>query len=351
MLMQLSKVRLTLFFFLLILVTLVFGYLLQPFFYPIFWAAVIASIFYPLYEKLYTKIKMKGLSSIIMLFLVFLIIFLPLTMISSLLIKESIDVYSSIDSNKSEIAQNMQGVFDWAKDNALLQRINFDESFWIEKISESAKTLTAFIFTNIKNFTQNSVIFIIMFVLMLYSLYYFFKDGKKFLETAMHLIPLGNKYEKILYNKFTGAATSALKGTLIIGGIQGLLGGLMFAFLGIQGAAIWGMIMVLLSILPIGSGLIWMPASIILLINGQTWQGITLLLFGILIISVIDNFLRPVLIGKQTKLHPLLILFSTLGGLAIFGFTGFVIGPILAALLVSMWDIYDEHYKDELLKY
>jgi predicted PurR-regulated permease PerM len=167
----------------------------------------------------------------------------------------------------------------------------------------------------------------------------------------MHLVPLGNKYEKILYTKFTETAFSALKGTLIIGGIQGLLGGLMFAFLGIQGAAIWGIIMVFLSILPTGPSLVWLPTAIILLINGQIWQGLTLLFFGLLVISVIDNLLRPILVGKETKLHPLLILFSTLGGIILFGFTGFIIGPILAALVVSMWNIYDDHYKDELLKY
>jgi len=349
--MQLTKVRLSLFFFLLILVTLGFGYILKPFFYPIFWAAVIASIFYPLYEKLLKKIKRPSIASILMLFLVFLIIFLPLTAISSLLIKESIDIYTEIDNNKSEITNSMQGVFDWAQENPILRKISIDESFWIDKVSESAKALTAFIFSSIKNFTQNSVIFVIMFILMLYSLYYFFKDGKRFLETAMHLIPLGNKYEKILYKKFTDTSLSALKGTLIVGGIQGLLGGLMFAFLGINGAAIWGIIMVVLSILPIGPSLVWLPTGIILLINGQTWQGIALLLFGLLVISVIDNFLRPVLVGKETKLHPLLILFSTLGGLALFGFTGFIIGPIISALVISMWDIYDEHYKDELLKY
>jgi len=349
--MKLTKVRIILFFSLLIVATIGFGYVLKPFFYPIFWAAVLASIFYPLYNKLLKKIKYKGLSSVIMIIFVFLIIILPLTGISSLLIKESIDIYTGIDNNRSEITQSMQKTFDWAKNNSLLQKINIDESFWIDKVSESAKALTAFIFTSVKNFTQNSVIFVFMFALMLYSLYYFFKDGKNFLETTMHLVPLGNKYEKILYTKFTETAFSALKGTLIIGGIQGLLGGLMFAFLGIQGAAIWGIIMVFLSILPTGPSLVWLPTAIILLINGQIWQGLTLLFFGLLVISVIDNLLRPILVGKETKLHPLLILFSTLGGIILFGFTGFIIGPILAALVVSMWNIYDDHYKEELLKY
>ena len=142
-----------------------------------------------------------------------------------------------------------------------------------------------------------------------------------------------------------------MAGSLIVGGVQGGLGGAMFAVLGIEGAAIWGIIMVCLSVVPIGPSVVWFPASIILLINGQIWQGITLMLFGFLIISTIDNLLRPIVVGKKINLHPVLILFSTLGGILMFGFTGFLIGPIFTALVVSMWEIYDEHYKDEMLKY
>jgi len=349
--MQITKVRLALFFTLLIVITLGFGYVLKPFFYPIFWAAVLASVFYPLYSRINKKINKPRLTSLVMLILIILIILVPLSGISSLLIRESIDIYTEIDNNRSEIISNAQGTLDWIQNLPFMEGLNIDKSFWVEKISDTAKALTAFIFTSIKNFTQNSVVFLVMFVLMIYTLYFFFKDGARFLEKAMHLIPLGNKYEKILYEKFTSASRAALTGTLIVGGVQGVLGGLMFVILGIKGAAIWGIIMVLVSIVPIGPSVIWFPASIVLFINGQVWQGVTLLIFGVLVISTVDNFLRPILVGKQTKLHPLLILFSTLGGILLFGFTGFLIGPILTALVISMWEIYDEHYKDELLKY
>lgn len=349
--MQLTKVRLGLFFFLLIIITLSFGYLLKPFFYSIFWAAVLASIFYPLYSKINNKIKMPSLSAGIMLTLVVLVIIIPLAGIFSLLIRESIDIYTEIDNNRGEIIYNAQKTIEWINNLPFLENWGLDKTFWIEKISETTKSVTAFIFLTLKNFTQNSVLFLAFFLLMMYALFYFFKDGKSFLLKAMHLIPLGDKYEKIIYNKFSESARVALTSTLIVGGVQGILGGFIFFVLGIKGAIIWGIIMVALSIVPIGPSIIWLPASIVLLITGQITQGVILLLFGLFVISLSDNLLRPLLIGKQSKIHPLLILFATIGGMLLFGFTGFVLGPILVALLVSMWEIYDEHYKDELLKY
>ncbi len=346
--MEFNKIRLGIFFSLLAITSLGFLYLLLPFFYPIFWAAVIASIFYPIYKKIQSKIKKERLSSSIVVFLVILIIVLPLTGIASLLVNESFELYNAIDNNKSHINQTIQQTITWTNNNPYLEGLNIDEAFWMDKFSEATKTVTKYIFTGLKNFTQNSIVFIVMFILMLYSLYFFLKDGEKLLKTAMHSCPLGDDKEKQLYEKFSRTAASTLKGTLVVGSIQGILGGLMFVVVGIQSAAIWGVLMVALSVLPIGSGLIWFPAGIIMLITGNIWQGLFLIIFGIIVISTIDNFLRPVLIGKEMKLHPMLILFTTLGGLILFGFTGFVIGPIVASLLVTLWEMYNEHYKQEL---
>lgn len=346
-----SKARVLLFFILLILVTIGFGFILKPFFYPIFWAAVLASIFYPLYTRLNKMLEMPRLSSTLMMIFVLLLIVIPIVAIAGLLIKESVEIYNQLENNSNHTIVEIQTTLDNIKHMPFVKELHIDESVWVEKFSEAAKALTGFIFNSLKILTQNSATFLIMFVLMMYTLFFFFKDGARFLEKAMHLIPLGNKHEKILYDKFNASARAALMGSLIVGGVQGTLGGIMFAVLGIEGAAIWGVIMVCLSVIPIGPSIIWFPASIILMINGQIWQGIVLLLFGLLIISTIDNLLRPIVVGKKINLHPLLILFSTLGGIIMFGFTGFLIGSILTALVVSMWEIYDEHYKDELLKY
>ena len=344
-----NKVRVWIFFTILIAITFGFGYLLKPFFYPIFWAAVLASVFYPLYLRLNKMLEMPRLSSALMMMFVLLIIVIPVIAVGGLIIKEAVGIYGQLQNNSNEIVVQAQKTFNNIQHMPLLREMHIDESVWIEKFSEAAKAITSFIFDSLKIITQNSIVFILMFVLMMYTLFFFFKDGARFLEKAMHLIPLGNKHEKILYNKFSAASRAALMGSLIVGGVQGTLGGLMFAALGIEGAAIWGIIMVCLSVVPIGPSVVWFPTGIILLINGQIWQGVILLLFGLLVISTIDNLLRPIVVGRKINLHPLLILFSTLGGILAFGFTGFLIGPILTALVVSMWEIYDEHYKEDLL--
>ncbi|HYE59553.1 MAG TPA: AI-2E family transporter, partial [Candidatus Kapabacteria bacterium] len=197
--------------------------------------------------------------------------------------------------------------------------------------------------------TTDSVRFIFMLFLMLYTLYYFLKEGKVLLNRIMHLSPLGHENEEVLYERFTSTARATMKGTFIIGGIQGILGALLFFITGIKGAFVWGVIMTLLSIIPgIGSFIIWFPAGIIQLALGNLWQGLTILLFGTFVISLIDNLLRPPLVGKDIQMHPLIVLFSTLGGLALFGISGFIIGPIIAALFLSVLSIYDFYYKKEL---
>jgi predicted PurR-regulated permease PerM len=184
---------------------------------------------------------------------------------------------------------------------------------------------------------------------MIYTLFFFLKDGKRMLTRLMHLCPLGDVYEEMLYQRFTSTARATLKGTIIIGTIQGTLGGILFAITGIEGALIWGILMILLSLIPgIGSAIIWLPAGIIMLGLGNIWQGVTILAVGMFVISLIDNILRPALVGKDTQMHPILILFSTLGGIAFFGISGFIIGPVITALFLAVVSIYEHYYKREL---
>lgn len=345
--MEFSKIRNILFLSALTIITVAFLYLVKPLFYPIFWAAVIASIFYPLYGRLRKKLKSDNLSSALILIMVFLIIVIPLSAISSLLIKESIDLYSELGTRGGQINTSVQNIIEWVKHNPFTSKMNINESFWVEKISQIAVSVSNFIFITIKNLTENSLAFIVMFVIMLYALFYFIKDGEKFLRKAMFLCPLGDNHEIIFYNKFTSTARAAIKSTLLIGLVQGTLGGLLFYVAGIKGALIWGLLMAFLAVI-IGSYFVWVPAGIIMLALGNIWQGILILVFGILVISTIDNLLRPMLIGKDLKIHPLLIFLSTLGGLIVFGLSGFVIGPVITAFLITFWEMYEHYYKKEL---
>jgi len=349
--MNFKKVKNLVFFAMLILVTAAFLYLLKPFFYPIFWAAVIASIFYPVYKKINAKIKYAGLSSLATIFLVLVIIIIPVAILGSLLIKESFDIYGSLSNNQSRIETTVKHVIELAKSNPILNKLHINEQQIAEKLTEVAKMITNFIFTAAKNLTQNSLTFLVMFIIMIYTLFFFLKDGDKLLKKLMRLSPLGDNHEMIIYKKFTSTARAALKGTLIVGVIQGFLGALLFYATGIEGALIWGIIMMMFSVVPgFGSYIVWMPAALIMFASGNIWQGITIVVFGALVISTIDNFLRPVLVGKDTQMHPLFIFFATLGGLLAFGISGVVIGPVITAFLMSIWQIYEEKYHGDLVR-
>jgi predicted PurR-regulated permease PerM len=167
----------------------------------------------------------------------------------------------------------------------------------------------------------------------------------------VRILPLGMERDKLLFERFVVTARSTLKVTLIIGGIQGMLGGVVFLITGVEGAMIWGLLMIVMAIIPVvGCTIIWGPVGIAMLLIGHIWEGILILAFGTLVISTVDNLLRPILIGKDVEMHPLLIFLSTLGGIALFGFTGFVIGPIITSLLLSIWQMYEEINRGECLE-
>jgi len=347
--MDFLKMRHLLFFVSLAAVTYGFFTILKPFFYPLFWAAILASIFYPVFKKLNTQLKVPNLSSAITLILVFLIIVLPLILISTLVIKEALDVYDLATNHTDEINLGIKNFFEAVRNNSVLHKFNIDESFISAKLPDIAQNITGFLLLSAKIITQNSLVFAVMFVIMFYALFFFVRDGEKLLRQLMHLCPLGDKYEKILYNKFTSTVRATVKGTMTVGLIQGSLGYLMFLLADIKGAAIWGMLMVIMASIPaIGCYFIWLPVAIAEIILGNTTTGLAMILFGTLVIGTIDNFLRPFLVGKDTQMHPLLVLFSTLGGIATFGISGFVIGPVIASLLLAFWEMYDEYYKKDL---
>jgi predicted PurR-regulated permease PerM len=213
----------------------------------------------------------------------------------------------------------------------------------IEQISASAGNAFAqaikYIAQQVPALTQNLLALIVQFALAFYVLFFLLRDGQQLIRKLISLIPIGDGIETELFERFTSVARATVKGGLIVAVIQGSIGGLLFGFVGIPAAFLWGMLMIVFSLLPIGSALIWAPAALILFLQGQTTQAVILLSVGILAIAMIDNFLRPRLIGKDSKMSDYLVVVSTLGGLAWFSLTGFVLGPIIAALFITCWDI------------
>jgi predicted PurR-regulated permease PerM len=180
---------------------------------------------------------------------------------------------------------------------------------------------------------------------MLYVLYFFLRDGEQLLETLVHALPLGDDRERELFAKFAEVSRATVKGTLIIGLVQGALGGIIFALLGIEGAVFWGTVMAIMSLLPVvGASLVWAPAALIMLANGANTKAGILVVFGVLVIGLVDNLLRPILVGRDTRMPDYLVLLSTLGGLTVFGVSGFVIGPVIAALFLTVWVMFAKEF-------
>lgn len=335
-----------LFFVVLGAVTLLFLYLLQPFFFPIFWAIVIAGIFQPLYRRINGRLHRPNLSTMIIFLFIAVIILLPLGTVGKLAFTESLQLYETLKPGTRNIDRNFQRIIGAITDNPLADSIQIDKVFLSEKATEIVRSIANYIFVHLKALTQNTLGLLVKLAIMLYTLFFFIRDGESFLQSAIRIFPLGMGRERLLYERFLLTVRSTLKVTLIIGGIQGVTGGVLFFMTGIEGALIWGLLMILMAVVPVvGCSIIWGPAGIMMLISGYIWEGVVILGVGILVISMIDNVLRPILIGKDVAMHPLLIFLSTLGGIVIFGFSGFVIGPIITSMLLAVWDMYDEFLK------
>ncbi|MFA5323291.1 MAG: AI-2E family transporter [Smithella sp.] len=331
---------------LLVFITVFLAYILQPFFFAIFWAVLLAGIFSPLYEIFNRKFKNQNLCAGITLVVLVSCLILPVILLINLLVVEAIDIYRSFNSSSSNMIGTLSEILKSLSTNPILAKLNLDQAFLINKSQEALKALTEYVLNHISEFTQNTIFVLVSFAVMLYSLFYFLRDGKRLVGIIADNIPVDNKNFNHFIDQFLITAKASLKFTFVIGGIQGFLGGLIFYITGIERALVWGVLMFGLSVVPaVGSALIWVPAGIIMIFLGHIWQGIVILIFGAVVISSVDNLLRPVLMGRDTQMHPLLIFLSTLGGIAVLGFSGFVMGPVIASLFLAAWKIFPEIYQ------
>jgi predicted PurR-regulated permease PerM len=210
----------------------------------------------------------------------------------------------------------------------------------ITKVLELTSSVANFVVDRLKDFTKSTLTLVVNIVLMFYAMYFFLMDGPHLLKVTTEYLPLSKTEREQLVERFAAVSIATIKSTVVIGFVQGVLGAVGFLFMGIPGAAFWGAIMIVLSMIPgIGTALIWIPAAGYLLLLGRYTGTIVFALWFILVVGLIDNFLRPRLVGKGAQMHELLVLLSTLGGLIAFGLAGFVIGPVIASLFITLWAI------------
>jgi predicted PurR-regulated permease PerM len=325
-------------------VTVAFAWILWPFFGAVFWATVLAILFAPLYRRL--TVAMHGrrtLAALATVLVILVIVILPTVLITGMLLQEGFSVYARIKSGELNFAQYLQQAIGalpaWAI--GLLERFGLtDFASLQERLSAGLMRSLQLVGAQAVNVGTNTFEFIVNFFIMLYLLFFLLRDGGDLMRRVRGAMPLQEDLQRNLSGKFITVVRATVKGNIVIALIQGALGGLIFWILGINAAVFWGVVMAFLSLLPaVGTAIVWVPVSIYFLVTGAIWQGVVLIAFGVLVIGLVDNVLRPILVGKDTKMPDYVVLISTLGGLAIFGLNGFVIGPLIAAMFIAVWDV------------
>ena len=330
---------------LLLVVTLAFGWILLPFYGAVLWAIVGAVIFAPLNRALLASMRGRSsLAAVATVLIILTLVILPLAMIAASLIQEASGIHAKVQSGEYDLGRFIQRMFDalpaWA--TGILDRFNLTDLAAVrEKLSANLMKGGQLLAPQALSIGMNTFDFIIGLGIMLYLLFFLLRDGKALAERVKEAIPLRSDQKAALFTRFADVVRATVKGEILVAIVQGALGGLAFWFLGIHAPLLWAVVMAFLSLVPaVGAALVWLPVAIYLLTSGAVWQGIGLIAYGVLVIGMVDNILRPFLVGKGTKLPDYVVLISTLGGIEVFGLNGFVIGPLIAAIFMVTWEIF-----------
>jgi predicted PurR-regulated permease PerM len=311
-------------------------------------AAILAGLFHPLYRRLNALVGERGwLAALITVLVVLVAIVVPLALVLGLVASEALRLSTAVAPRVQEMVAHPNQL------PTLLEQLPFYEQIApyrpqiLARAGELIGNLGRFAVSSISATTAGTAQAILQFFILLYTLFFLLIDGPTLLRKLTSYLPLREAEKELVLDKFVSVTRATLRGTLVIGIVQGTLGGLSFWAAGIDGALFWGTMMVVLSVLPVvGGALVWVPAVIVMAIQGQWQSAVGIALFNALIVGSVDNVLRPRLVGRDTEMHDLMILFSTLGGIAAFGPMGFIIGPILAAVFVVSWEIFGTAFGD-----
>ena len=330
------------FFVLLFLVSLAFIGLITDFLMACFWAAILAIIFDGTFKWMVDKLNgRRDLSALLTTLLIILVVVIPIMLISVAVIDESTQVYEAIESGELQPKKLVEQVE--AKVPAIVrtfERLGFEQAELQQRLNSFATNMAQGAGEMALRYTQNAISLLVQFTLMLYLLFFFLRDGRNIVEAIKRALPIGDQVEEQLFHRFAQVSRATLKGTVVVAVLQGSIGGLLFWILGIPGAILWGVLMILLSLLPVGgSAIVWAPTALILIIQGEIVDAVIIIVVGALIIGLIDNLLRPRLVSRETQMPDYVVLLATLGGLAWFGLSGFIIGPVIAALFITCWNL------------
>jgi predicted PurR-regulated permease PerM len=326
-------------------VTLAFAWILWPVFDAILWGTIIAILFAPVYRRLCRSMRQRRTpAALATVALVVVIVIVPVTLVAAMLTQEATGLIARIQSGELNPGRMWRQVFNalpaWLIE--LLDRFGLGNLDAVQqRITEGLLRGSQFLAAQAVNIGQVTLGLLVGLAVMLYLLFFLLRDSDSLLRQLKAAIPLRADRLAALAVKFTVVIRATVKGNIVVAIVQGALGGFIFWLLGIHGPVMWAVVMALLSLLPaVGAALVWLPVAVYLLATGSLWQGLALVAYGVLVIGLVDNVLRPLLVGKDTRMPDYVVLISTLGGIAIFGINGFVIGPVIAAMFIAVWDIF-----------
>ncbi len=325
--------------------SLAFGLVLWPYMGAVLWALFIAIVFQPLQHRMMQRTGRRGsLAALLSLLVILLIVILPVILVAMSVAQEVTDVVQQMRSGQMDVFASVQkaieGLPAWVR--SLLGRFGIFDVAGLQRqvgalLTSSSQTIT----THVLGLGQITLDFVVAMFVMLYLLYFMLRDGEQLAARLTQAVPLETQHTERLLGQFATVVRATVKGNVVIAIVQGALGGAAFAALGIPGALLWGTLMTLLSLLPaVGAALVWAPVAIWMFMTGQLGSAAALTAWGVLVIGLIDNVLRPILVGKDTRLPDYLVLLATLGGISAFGLNGFVIGPVIAAMFLVAWDLF-----------
>ena len=333
---------------LLALLTIGFCIVVQPYFGAVLWAAILALLFTPLYRWLLGKTRQRrAWAALGTLAVVLLMVILPLALVAVSLTQEVAGLYAKVKSGEVDFARYFQQIVaalpSWA--TGLLERFEIGDTKALqEKLRAGLMQRGQSLAGGAVDFGQNALDIVVSFFIAMYVFFFLLLDGPKVVRGVERAVPLRPKFTHRLMTQLAAVVKATVKGNVLVAIAQGALGGLAFWFLGVHAPMLWAVVMAFLSLLPaIGAALIWGPVAIYLLATGQVWQGVALIAFGTLVIGLVDNILRPILVGKDIELPDYVVLVSTIGGLAVFGINGFVVGPVIVAMFIVAWNLFAAH--------
>lgn len=328
---------------LLALVTLAFAWILWPMMSAILWGVALAIVFRPLYGRLLLKTRRPNTSAALTILVILLLVVLPLSYVAGALVQEGTVLFELVKSGRFNFNTYVQQIYaalpGWLM--SLLERVGLhDLGALQDRLGSALNQGSQFMATKALGIGQDTFDFLVSFFVMLYLLFFLLRDGEQLSIRIRDALPLQDAYKRQLGEKFRTVIRATVKGNIVVAVIQGTLGGLAFWVLGIHAPVLWAVLMAFLSLLPaVGAALVWAPVAVYLLATGSIGAGVGLILFGTVVIGLVDNLLRPLLVGKDTKMPDYVVLLSTIGGMSVFGINGFVIGPLFAAMFIAVWDI------------